>query len=222
MSDSTPHPDSDHSRRGHSPGHSRDGVRGHDNPAPRWWVVPLAAAIAAAALCVLYLHLGPGRRGADRDEADREELAEQRIADPLAPGDVTESLLAWAMADETVMASGERIFRSKCSPCHGRLAEGAVGPNLTDEHWIHGPQLIDVHRIVRDGVIEKGMLAWERQLRPSELIAVSSYVGGLLGSSPPNPKPPQGKPAERQPPDGAAAGADPAGALASAAAAATS
>ena len=36
------------------------------------------------------------------------------------------------------------------------------------------------------------MLAWERQLRPAELMAVSAYVGTLLGTNPPNPKDPQG------------------------------
>jgi cytochrome c oxidase cbb3-type subunit 3 len=111
-----------------------------------------------------------------------------------------------------MMNGGKKIFQSKCSPCHGMFAEGAIGPNLTDTHWLHGPQLMDVYRTVRQGVPEKGMLAWERQLRPAELLAVASYVGTLLGSNPPNPKAPQGPPAERQPPEaltpaaGAAAG----------------
>jgi cytochrome c oxidase cbb3-type subunit 3 len=44
------------------------------------------------------------------------------------------------------------------------------------------------------------MLAWERQLRPAELLAVSSYVGTLLGSEPPNPKAEQGERFVRQAP----------------------
>jgi cytochrome c oxidase cbb3-type subunit 3 len=57
---------------------------------------------------------------------------------------------------------------------------------------------MDVYKTVREGVPAKGMLAWERQLRPAELMAVSSYVGTMLGSEPPNPKEPQGDRLVRQ------------------------
>ncbi len=77
------------------------------------------------------------------------------------------------------------------------FGEGGIGPNLTDEYWLHGGQLMDIYATVSDGVPSKGMLAWERQLRPAELLAVSSYVGTLLGSEPPNAKAPQGELFER-------------------------
>jgi cytochrome c oxidase cbb3-type subunit 3 len=80
------------------------------------------------------------------------------------------------------------------------FGEGGIGPNLTDEYWLHGGQLMDVYKTVREGVPAKGMLAWERQLRPAELMAVSSYVGTLLGSEPPNPKASQGDHFVRQAP----------------------
>jgi hypothetical protein len=92
-----------------------------------------------------------------------------------------------------MMNGGKKIFQSKCSPCHGLFAEGAIGPNLTDSHWLHGPQLLDIYRTVREGVPEKGMVAWDRQLRPGELLAVSSYVGSLHGSNPPNAKTPRAR-----------------------------
>jgi cytochrome c oxidase cbb3-type subunit 3 len=80
------------------------------------------------------------------------------------------------------------------------FGEGGIGPNLTDEHWLHGGQLMDVYKTVREGVPAKGMLAWERQLRPAELMAVSSYVGTMLGTEPPNAKEPQGDRLVRQAP----------------------
>jgi len=99
-----------------------------------------------------------------------------------------------------MMNSGKRIFQSKCATCHGMFGEGGIGPNLTDPYWLHGGQLLDIYHTVRDGVPTKGMLAWERQLRPAELLAVASYVGTLLGTDPPNPKDPQGELVERLPP----------------------
>ena len=104
------------------------------------------------------------------------------------------------MADPSMMNGGKKIFQSKCATCHGMFGEGGIGPNLTDEYWIHGGQLLDIYATVRDGVTAKGMLAWERQLRPAELLAVSSYAGTLLGSEPPNGKAPQGDLFVRQAP----------------------
>jgi len=60
--------------------------------------------------------------------------------------------------------------------------------------------LMDVYKTVREGVPAKGMLAWERQLRPAELMAVSSFVGTMLGSDPPNAKEAQGTFTIRQEP----------------------
>jgi cytochrome c oxidase cbb3-type subunit 3 len=86
------------------------------------------------------------------------------------------------------------------------FGEGGIGPNLADDHWLHGGQLMDVYRTVREGVPAKGMLAWDRQLRPAELLAVSAHVGGLLGSDPPNAKAPQGDQVERLAPEPVAEG----------------
>jgi cytochrome c oxidase cbb3-type subunit 3 len=119
----------------------------------------------------------------------------------LAMGEIDESMLAGLMNDDSMMNGGKKIFTSKCATCHGVLGQGGIGPNLTDRYWLHGPQLMDIYRTVREGVPDKGMLSWERQLRPAELLAVSAYVGSLLGSDPPNPKAPQGEQVARAAPE---------------------
>jgi mono/diheme cytochrome c family protein len=37
------------------------------------------------------------------------------------------------------------------------------------------------------------MLPWGKQLRPVEIANLTAYVASLVGTAPPNPKPPQGK-----------------------------
>lgn len=180
--------------------HSYDGIQEYDNPLPRWWVLLFWVTIAATPIYVLYYHFGPGPLALDRYDAEMIAFYDKQAEELLALGEITESTLASLMDDPSMMNSGKKIFQSKCSTCHGMFGEGGIGPNLTDTYWLHGPQLMDIYRTVREGVTDKGMLAWERQLRPAELLAVSSYVGGLLGSEPPNPKPPQGTLAQRQPP----------------------
>ena len=79
-------------------------------------------------------------------------------------------------------------------------------PNLTDDYWILGGGIRNVFKTISEGGrAGKGMVAWKRQLRPAELLAVSSYVGTLTGTEPPNPKAPQA--ARDQPPPGTSAAA---------------
>jgi cytochrome c oxidase cbb3-type subunit 3 len=185
--------------------HSYDGIQEYDNPLPRWWVLLFWVTIIATPLYILYYHYGPGPLALERYDAEMIAFYDKQAEELLALGEISESTLAGLMDDPSMMNGGKKIFQSKCATCHGMFGEGGIGPNLTDQYWLHGGQLMDIYRTVREGVTDKGMLAWERQLRPAELLAVSSYVGGLLGSQPPNPKAPQGVQIDRQPPSEVAA-----------------
>ena len=91
------------------------------------------------------------------------------------------------------LANGKRIFDQNCANCHGQLGEGGIGPNLTDNYWISGDGgYQDIIAVIRNGVPIKGMIAWKGYLRPQQILEVGSYVHSLQGTSPPNPKPPQG------------------------------
>lgn len=180
--------------------HSYDGIEEYDNPLPRWWVALFWVTIVFTPLYILYYHFGPGPLVIDRYDAEMVAFYDTQAEKLLALGEIDEHLLVGLMDDPSMVGGGKKIFQGKCATCHGMFAEGGIGPNLADGHWLHGPQLEDIYRTVRDGVAEKGMLAWERQLRPAELLAVTAYVGSVVGSAPPNPKPPQGVEAVRQPP----------------------
>ena len=172
--------------------HSYDGIQEYDNPLPGWWLAIFWASIIFAPLYILYFHFGPGLLSIDRYDRAMMIATERQMAAILAMGEISENTLVDLMDDPSMMNGGKKIFVAKCATCHGMFGEGGIGPNLADDHWLHGAQLMDVYRTVREGVPSKGMLAWERQLRPAELLAVSAHVGGLLGSDPPNAKAPQG------------------------------
>jgi cytochrome c oxidase cbb3-type subunit 3 len=99
------------------------------------------------------------------------------------------------LTDAGAIASGKALFEANCIACHGNAAEGkpALGPNLTDAHWIHGGGIKNVFKTIKYGVKEKGMIDWKSQLKPPELQAVASYVLSLQGSNPANAQPPQGE-----------------------------
>jgi cytochrome c oxidase cbb3-type subunit 3 len=180
--------------------HSYDGIREYDNPLPRWWLAIFWATIIFTPLYILYFHFGGGMLATEKYDQEMIAFYDQQAEGLLALGDIRELTLVNLTTDPSMMNAGKKIFQSKCATCHGMFGEGGIGPNLTDEFWLHGGQLMDVYKTVREGVPSKGMLSWDRQLRPAELMAVSSYVGTLLGSEPPNPKQPQGERVVRQAP----------------------
>lgn len=43
-----------------------------------------------------------------------------------------------AIKDASALAEGKAVFEKNCVACHRADGGGNVGPNLTDEYWIHG------------------------------------------------------------------------------------
>ena len=95
--------------------------------------------------------------------------------------------------DATHLADGKTIFQAKCVSCHGKFAEGNIGPNLTDDYWLHGAGIDNIAKTIKYGVPAKGMLSWRGELNIDQIQEVSSYIISLHGSNPPNPKAPQGE-----------------------------
>jgi cytochrome c oxidase cbb3-type subunit 3 len=73
---------------------------------------------------------------------------------------------------------------------------GLVGPNLTDDYWIHGSSFTDNVKVIWDGVPAKGMITWKTVLKPDEIYSVASYIYTLRGAKLATP----GKPPENQTP----------------------
>jgi cytochrome c oxidase cbb3-type subunit 3 len=97
------------------------------------------------------------------------------------------------LSDAKGIEKGESLFAQNCSACHGKDGEGGVGPNLTDEYWLHGGDVKDVFKTIKYGVPQNGMISWKAQLSPLNIQEISSYILSLKGSNPPNAKAPQGE-----------------------------
>lgn len=174
--------------------HSYDGITELDNFMPPWLqYVFIGSVIIAAAYFVNYSVLGTGPTQIEEYE---EELkieaiaAAERNAD--AKAGIDESTVVF---DESAgaLAAGKTIFEGNCAACHAQDGGGGVGPNFTDEYWIHGGSISDIFKIVKYGVVEKGMVPWEEQLTPEEIQQVSSYVLTFKGKTAAVPKEPQGE-----------------------------
>ena len=98
------------------------------------------------------------------------------------------------LTDKNVIQDGYRIHVRYCAACHGPALQGRTGPNLVDAYWIHGRgSSEDILDLLKKGVSEKGMPAWETVLTPQELVAVTAFVLSVKGTQPADAKGPQGE-----------------------------
>src|SRR6478735_10478324 len=182
------------SKQDHLLEHSYDGIQEFDNPMPRWWVYLFWATIIFSILYILNVPgfgIGKGRI-ADYDKAMAAAAAADAKRKAAQPAGASAEQLAAMTKDASVLALGKQVFGQNCAACHRADAGGQIGPNLTDDYWLHGGALEQIHKTVVDGVLEKGMPPWGKVLKPAQLDAVVAYVYTLRGTNPPNPKAPQG------------------------------
>lgn len=183
----------DHSTESPLIEHTYDGIQEYDNPLPRWWVYLFWATIVFSILYSLNIIPGVGV-GQGRIASYEGDMAAWRAAHPQDAGGASPEQLAALASDPSALAMGKQVFATNCASCHRADGGGMIGPNLTDEHWIHGGTLPEIEKIIIDGVLAKGMPNWGKLLKPDQVNAVTVYVASLKGTNPPNPKPPEGQP----------------------------
>lgn len=170
--------------------HEADGIRELDNNLPRWWVWLFNLCILYSIVYLLYYHvLGKGDLQA-AEYRKESELGDKLKSAALARFEQSLGQME-PLQDPVVLAQGHQTFTALCAPCHREDAGGLVGPNLTDDYWIHGPAFSDNLKTIWNGIPEKGMVSWKAILQPRDIQAVASYVYTLRGTKPPNPKPPE-------------------------------
>ena len=98
-----------------------------------------------------------------------------------------------ALTDEASLAAGKKIWDTQCFTCHLNDGGGSIGPNMTDDYWIHGGDMASIVNIIKVGVPTKGMIPWETTLSADQILQVSSFIKvKLVGTTPAAPKAPQG------------------------------
>ena len=174
--------------------HNYDGIKELDNSLPPWWLYMFYATILFGVIYLVRFHILDG----DNQEREYEKaVAEAKIEieryKQIAPDIVdVENLTLLTSASD--LKRGKAVFNLNCASCHLKDGGGSIGPNLTDEHWILGGGIKNVFTTIskggRDG---KGMVAWEKVLKPSDIHKVASYVISLQGTTPAKSKAAEGE-----------------------------
>lgn len=173
--------------------HDYDGIRELDNVLPPWWIKLFYVCIVFAVIYLAKYHIFGYE---DQTKEYETEMAEAKIAVEeykKTAKDLIDAESVTLLTEPADLDAGKKIFETNCVACHRPDAGGAIGPNLTDEHWLLGGGIKNVfHTITEGGRDGKGMVAWKGTLKPSEVQLVASYVLSLQGSNPKDPKEPQG------------------------------
>lgn len=171
--------------------HNYDGIQELDHPLPKWWLVTFYLTIIFSAIYVGYYHFGSGILQEQELESDLAEI-KSRAPAPTSSDDLAAKSLAMA-TDPSAIAAGKASYLAKCAACHGNLGEGGIGPNLTDNFWIHGSgDAAGIIKVVVDGVPEKGMPTWGPIIPPEETAQLTAFIATLKGTNPPKAKAPEG------------------------------
>ncbi|MDX5404149.1 MAG: c-type cytochrome [Bacteroidota bacterium] len=183
--------------------HDYDGIKELDNNLPPWWLYGFYFTILWAIGYMFYyefLGIGP-----DQEMLYEQEMAaaqEEVDAYLASASNLVDENSVVAIEDAARLEKGSKIFAQNCAACHAADGGGLVGPNLTDQYWIHGGSIQDVFKTIKYGVPAKGMIPWQDQLSPTQMQDVASYILTLQGTTPAVAKEPQG---ELYRPDGEAA-----------------
>ncbi|MDB4402621.1 c-type cytochrome [Algibacter sp.] len=173
--------------------HNYDGIKELDNNLPPWWIYGFYASIVFAAVYLLRYHVFSGPSQIDELET---ELADARIAIEAykkTAKNLVDINTVTELTEAADLSAGKTIFETNCVACHMADGGGGIGPNLTDPNWILGGDIKSVFKTVSEGGRSgKGMIAWKQQLKPLEIAQVSSYVLTFEGTTPANPKAPEG------------------------------
>ena len=175
-------------------GHDYDGIGELDNPTPPWWQWGFVLSVIFSVVYLYVYHVSESAPLQIEELAIANEKAEKQIANYLATSSnlVDENTVTY-LSDAADLAAGKTIFTAVCSACHGVDGGGTVGPNLTDEYWLHGGSIKDIFRTIKYGVPEKGMKSWKDDYSPKQIAQIASYVHSLAGVKPLDPKPAEGE-----------------------------
>ncbi len=182
--------------------HEYDGIEEADNRLPNWWLATFYGAILFGVGYWFYYH-----------EFDVEPTQSEAYAAAAAEATTAEAaeepeLLA-LVDDASAIAAGRETFATTCAACHGDRGQGVIGPNLTDDRWLHGGGPVAIYTSIRSGITpdqaliqgSAGMPGWGGQLGEDRVRSVTAFLLSIRDTNEAGGREPEG---EVYAPEGAA------------------
>ncbi|GAX61833.1 cytochrome c, mono- and diheme variants [Candidatus Scalindua japonica] len=179
-------------------GYEYDGITEYDNPCPKW-LMYIFYFTALLAVFLTGYHFGSNSKNKILESYAiklKEAQTESQVSTEasIQKPEVNESELSSLLQDPDALADGREIFSDQCALCHGDSGQGMIGPNLTDNYWLHGKgKISDIAVSIRTGIPEKGMAAWEERMSEEEILHIAAYIKSIQGTKVDNAKEPDGE-----------------------------
>jgi cytochrome c oxidase cbb3-type subunit 3 len=172
-------------------GHDYDGIRELNNRLPPWWIYGFYVTIVFAAIYLWRYHVSHTAPLSKEEYDIAVQRADEKTKEFLKQkGDAVDENTVTMLGGADI-TEGKRIFQISCITCHNEGGGGSVGPNLTDDYWIHGGDIKSVFKTIKYGI--NAMPTWQNAYSNKQIAQLSSYVKSLHGTNPPNAKAPQGE-----------------------------
>lgn len=174
--------------------HDYDGIKELDHPLPMWWLTIFMLTVVFSIPYYIYYEMLDGPSLIDTMQEDLHQIDEAQASFKAQQGGFDMESYKAVIAAPKAAKRGKKVYKRKCRACHGAEGEGGIGPNLTDNYWLHGDgSVATIYKTVDEGVVDKGMAAWGTTLDKEDVFKVVNYVKSLQGTNPANPKEPQGE-----------------------------
>ena len=175
--------------------HDYDGIKELDNVLPPWWLYGFYITILIGIFYYVQVFTNSEKYSQEKEYATEVEESKKEVEAYIKANPElfnTENLEVFTDADN--LAKGKALFASKtCTACHLADLGGSIGPNLTDENWVLGGDMSKIfNTISKGGRPGKGMIAFESSVSLLERQQLASYIISMQGTSPANPKAPEG------------------------------
>jgi cytochrome c oxidase cbb3-type subunit 3 len=165
--------------------HDYDGIKELDNNLPPWWLYGFYITIIFSFVYLGIYEVFKVWPDQTEEYAIEMKVAEEQLAKAKASNkNLIDESNVTLLTDDSSLGVAAKLYTSSCAACHGDKGQGLVGPNLTDEYWLHGGSLKDIFSTIKYGVPAKGMIAWKNSLNAGQIQKLSSYIVSLQGTNP--------------------------------------
>jgi cytochrome c oxidase cbb3-type subunit 3 len=140
---------------------------------------------------VLYYHIGVGPDLQDKYEAEKLAFV-RNLVEQMGDVQPDNATIMKFASNSDWMSAISGVFVGNCAQCHANDGGGNIGPNMTDDNYKNIKEPADFFKVISNGVPGTAMVGKSNQFSPQEIILLSAYVASLRGTTPANPKAPEG------------------------------
>jgi cytochrome c oxidase cbb3-type subunit III len=178
-------------------GHDYDGIRELNNRLPPWWLYGFYLTIIIGGIYLWRFHVshtGPTSKEEFETAVAQADIKIQQYLK--SKGESVDENTVTLLTKAEDLAEGKQMFVKSCASCHKADGAGDVGPNLTDDYWLHGNDVKSIFKTIRYGI--NAMPQWQNSYSNKQIAQLTSFVKSIHGTNPPGGKAPQGEMAKEE------------------------